>query len=173
MAKPKKTSRKSPKKKPAAKKAPAKKKVIAKRAPAKKKVAPKKAPAKKAKAAPKKAAPKKAAPKKAAPTKTAIAKKAAKQAARSVVHEPRAFIEGKITTDALAEELAEDSVRAMTSGEDEEGDRDGERVAEKGGPFVVSSGSVEYADDEESPNIASAERAGTPTTRDESDDDEG
>jgi hypothetical protein len=147
-----------------------------------KKAAPKK-PAKAAskKAAPKKAASKKAAPKKAVPKKAApkpvlsqkaLAQKAARQVRRTTEREPRAFIAGKVTTDALAEELAENAVRAMTTGEDEEGEREGERLAEAGGPFVASSGSREYARDDEAPNIRSAERAGRPTTRDERDDEE-
>ena len=56
------TAKKAPKKKVAAKKAPAKKKVAAKKAPAKKKAAAKKAPAKKKVAAKKKAPGKKRTP---------------------------------------------------------------------------------------------------------------
>ena len=71
-----------PKKKAAAKKAPAKKKAAAKKAPAKKKAAAKKAPAKKRAAAKKAPAKKKAAAKKAPAKKKAAAKKApAKKAA--------------------------------------------------------------------------------------------
>jgi hypothetical protein len=153
--------------------------------------APKKAPKKaskkpsqkpRAKAAPKRSsAPKKARPTKKvrparkvpaakrAPTKSAaaIAKKAKKQAASSVEREPRAFIGGHVTSDALAEELAENAVRAMTTGQDEEGERDGDAEREAGGPFVVSSGSREYRRDDEAPNVASAEPAAFPTTRDD------
>ena len=96
-----------------------------------------------------------------------MARKAAQQVARQHEDEPRAFVEGSSSTDALAEEMGEDSVRAMTTGEDEEGERDGEADAEVGGPFKISSGSVEYAKDDDAPNIPSAERAGVPTTRDE------
>jgi len=63
------TAKKAPKKKVAAKKAPAKKKVAAKKAPAKKKAAAKKAPAKKKVAAKKKAPAKKKVAKKKAPGK--------------------------------------------------------------------------------------------------------
>lgn len=136
MARPKKTSKprtSSAKKKAAPKKAAPKKAAPKKKAP-KKKAAPKNA-------APKKAAPKKAAPKKAAPKKSAaaVAKQVARDAAASIEQTPRAFIEGKITTDALAEEMGEDAVRAITTGEDEQADPDGEGVAAAGGPYVVTS----------------------------------
>jgi hypothetical protein len=139
----KKSARKPAKKKAAPKKAAAKKKAAPARA-AKKAAPKKKAAARKAaptKAAPKKAAPaKKAAPKRSAAKQTAVnAKKAARQVQDSFERQPRAFIEGKTTTDALAEELGEDAVRAMTSGEDEMPDPEGERVAAVGGPFVVTS----------------------------------
>ena len=111
MAKTKRPSRKSPAKKSPAKKSPAKKSPVRKSPP----LAVERSDAVKEK-----------------PT-------LAERAARSVEREPRAFIEGKITTDALAEELGEDAVRAMTSGEDEPGEPDGPGVAEAGGPYVVSS----------------------------------
>jgi hypothetical protein len=140
-------------KKTSSKKAPVKaapKKANAKPAPIK--AAPKKAAPKKA--APKQAAPEKAAPKKAAPTptkpakatpvkvavptkgaaeralsasevkKARLASRLAEDAASKIRREPRAYIEGNTTTDAFAEELGEDALRAITSGQDEEADID-------------------------------------------------
>jgi hypothetical protein len=101
----------------------------AKPAPAKpappKPAPPKPAPAK---PAPAKLLPMKAAPAK-APTaseakKARLASRLAEDAASKIRREPRAYIEGNTTTDAFAEELGEDALRAITSGQDEEADID-------------------------------------------------
>jgi hypothetical protein len=56
--------------------------------------------------------------------KARIASRLAEDAARKIRREPRAYIDGSTTTDVFAEELGEDAVRAITSGQDEEADLD-------------------------------------------------
>src|SRR5882724_924895 len=65
---------------------------------------------------------------------------------RDRIRETRAFLDGSLTSDELAEELGETFVEAATSGGDAEGDRH-ERIvaAEAGGPFVPSSAREEFA----------------------------
>ncbi|HSC85847.1 MAG TPA: hypothetical protein VLC09_01195 [Polyangiaceae bacterium] len=75
------------------------------------------------------------------------------------------FVIGSESDDALAEEFAEAAVGAMTSGEDRLGD---DLLAvvdeERGGPFVETSGKVEFAPGTDESNIAEATREPFPTT---------
>jgi len=159
-----------------AKAAPAKakaKKSSAKAAPAKAKAAPAKAKAAaaKAKAKPAKA---KAAPAKAAPRRDATGhlnpKYAAELRARS--RESRedhgnddAFLRKSRAHDTLAEELGEDAVATMTSGEDQsERLQDQEVEEERGGPFVHTSAREEYARGTDKSNPRDATREPFPTT---------
>ena len=161
-------------KKPSAKAAPAKakaKKSSAKAAPAKAKAAAAKA---KAKPAPAKAAPAKAATAKAAPRRDATGhlnpKYAAELRARS--RESRedhgnddAFLRKSRAHDTLAEELGEDAVATMTSGEDQsERLQDQEVEEERGGPFVHTSAREEYARGTDKSNPRDATREPFPTT---------
>ena len=150
--------------------APAKKKKKAAPAPApakKKKTAA--APAKKKKAAPAPAKKKKAAPakKKAAPRRDATGHLDKKYAAdlRRRSREDRdtddtdAFIRKNRAHDALAEQLGEEAVEAMTSGEDQSDQlQDAEVDEEDGGPFVVTSGGEEFADGTDKSNPKGATR---------------
>jgi len=147
--------------------APAKKKKKAAPAPAKKKAAPAK---KKAAPAKKKAAPAK---KKAAPRRDATGHLDKKYAAdlRKRSRESRepddsdAFIRKNRAHDALAEQLGEEAVTAMTSGEDQSDQlQDKEVSEEEGGPFVVTSGGEEYADGTDPSNPKSATREPFPKT---------
>ncbi|MFN9812156.1 MAG: hypothetical protein ACK6CU_21260 [Deltaproteobacteria bacterium] len=118
-----------------AKKASPKKASLKKASPKKaspKKASPKKAPAPKApdeKARPKTTSASSTSAAKATPSpgdakKARIASRLAEDAARKIRREPRAYIDGSTTTDVFAEELGEDAVRAITSGQDEEADLD-------------------------------------------------
>ncbi len=167
-------------KKPVARKAA--KKAVAKKAVAKKAVAKK--PAKKAA---KKPAAKKAAARPAA--KKAAARPAAKKAAAAVVRHrdnsghldpayaaklreqsgessppDHAFLDGPRSNDSLAEELGEETVGAMTSGEDESDRLDQEVDEDGGGPFVETDGSDEFADGTDESNPESATREPFPTS---------
>ena len=76
-------------------------------------------------------------------------------------HRPReqAFVAGNAADDDLAEELGEGAVVAMTSGEDHLSDEMNHDVEEDwGGPFVVTSGSKEFAHGTDESNIAEATR---------------
>ena len=163
-------------KKPSAKAAPAKakaKKSSAKAAPAKAKAAAAKAKAAAAKAKAK-PAPAKAAPAKAAPRRDATGhlnpKYAAELRARS--RESRenhgnddAFLRKSRAHDTLAEELGEDAVATMTSGEDQsERLQDQEVEEERGGPFVHTSAREEYARGTDKSNPRDATREPFPTT---------
>jgi hypothetical protein len=78
----------------------------------------------------------------------------------------RAFLGGKPRShDSLAEELGEETVVAMTSGEDNLMD-DMEKTIddERGGPFVPSTGQQEYARGTDASNPPSAKREPFPTT---------
>ena len=77
----------------------------------------------------------------------------------------KAFLDGSITSDELAEELGESFVEAATSGADAEGDRH-ERVVteEAGGPFVPSTAGQEFAGGTDDSNIAEATREPLPRT---------
>jgi hypothetical protein len=75
-----------------------------------------------------------------------------------------AFVVSAFTDDALAEELAEAAVVNMTSGEDELSQRlDAEVEEERGGPFVQTSGNVEFASGTDETNIPEATREPFPT----------
>jgi hypothetical protein len=70
-----------------------------------------------------------------------------------------AFVSGKKGDDALATELGEGAVVAMTSGEDRLGEDLNHDVEEDwGGPFIVTSGSKEFAHGTDESNIAEATR---------------
>jgi hypothetical protein len=135
-----------------------------------------------AKAAPGKAAPAKAAAK-AAPAKKKPAKAKPvqrrdgaghmnpKYAAllRSTMHthenEEPAFVGGNRSKDDLAEELGEEAVESMTSGEYEAEDALNESVPEdRGGPFVPSTAGVEYAEGRDASNPRGAKREPFPRT---------
>ncbi|RYZ01334.1 MAG: hypothetical protein EOO73_35855 [Myxococcales bacterium] len=65
--------------------------------------------------------------------------------------------------DDLAEELAETAVSAMTSGEDSLMDElEAEVEEESGGPFIETSGNVEFAGGTDESNIADATREPVP-----------
>jgi protein-disulfide isomerase len=70
----------------------------------------------------------------------------------------RAFIGGGgRSNDALAEQLGEEFVESATSGQDDGDERFDQVVPEEnGGPFVESNGAIEFADDDEPPNIDDA-----------------
>ena len=170
------SAKKTKKKTGAAKKTAAKKKVAPKK---KKALARKVAPKKKKTAAKKKAAPKKSAAKKSAAKKPA--KKAAKRKAAprrdgaghlnpKLAQDLRAQAKANARrkqeerspsapSDELAEQLGEEVVTTATTGEDENEDRFNAEVPEdRGGPFVVTSGGDEFADDVDESNPADATR---------------
>ena len=67
--------------------------------------------------------------------------------------------------DDLAEELAEAAVNSMTTGEDElRSALEAEVEEDHGGPFVETSGSVEFAGGTDESNIEDATREPFPTT---------
>jgi hypothetical protein len=69
----------------------------------------------------------------------------------------QAFVVSAYTDDILAEELAEAAVLNMTSGEDELTQRlDAEIDEERGGPFVQTSGNLEFASGIDQTNIPEA-----------------
>jgi hypothetical protein len=163
--KPAKGRAKAPKAKPKAK---------AKARAPKKHAAPKKRVA--AKAAPKKAAPKKAAPiakAKRSPSPPALKRRdgsghldpkyAADLRARSrnkTKDDNRAF-----GGDALSEELGEEFVETVTSGEDEGNEVRDQRVTEElGGPFTVTTGGSEFGNDVDGSNPKGATREPFPRT---------
>jgi hypothetical protein len=75
-----------------------------------------------------------------------------------------AFVTSTATDDDLAEELAEAAVTSMTTGQDELVDELEVDVAEdSGGPFVETSGSVEFAGGTDESNIEEATREPFPT----------
>ncbi len=67
--------------------------------------------------------------------------------------------------DDFAEELGEDFVTAITTGESVDDARDAEVPEEEGGPFVTTSARQEFADDVDASNPEDAEPAAFPTTR--------
>jgi hypothetical protein len=78
---------------------------------------------------------------------------------------PEAFVASHKGHNDLATELAEGAVVAMTSGEDHLGEDLNHDVEEDwGGPFVVTSGSKEFAHGVDESNIAEATREPFPTT---------
>jgi hypothetical protein len=166
----------------ARKAAPKKKRVVAKAKPA----------TKAAKAASKKAAPKKnatrAATKVAATTKPAAkAKRAAAEPikrrdgaghldpkyakdlrARSrgkTKDDDRAFLAGARSADSLTEELGEEFVETITSGEDEGVEIRDQRVTEEvGGPFTVTNSKTEFAEGTDGSNPKTSTREPFPRT---------
>ena len=77
----------------------------------------------------------------------------------------RAFVKGKHTGDDLAEELGEEAVVAMTTGEDGLSDDLQEPVDEElGGPFVGSSAGKEFAEGTDASNPVDADREPFPKT---------
>ena len=79
--------------------------------------------------------------------------------------EAAAFVETSRGKGDLATELAEGAVVAMTSGEDKLADQMNHDVEEDwGGPFVLTSGSKEFAHGTDESNIAEATREPFPTT---------
>jgi hypothetical protein len=76
-----------------------------------------------------------------------------------------ALVDGPHTNDDLAEELGEEAVETMTSGEDEGEDVADQSVPEeRGGPFVVTTGGTEFADGVDASNPRDAKREPFPTT---------
>jgi hypothetical protein len=79
--------------------------------------------------------------------------------------EDRAFVGGSRAGDDLAEELAEEAVVAMTTGEDNlRDDLEAETDDEQGGPFVTSTAREEYAGGTDASNPLSATREPFPKT---------
>lgn len=77
----------------------------------------------------------------------------------------KAFIGGSHTKDDLAEELAEEAVIAMTSGEDNLiEDREAQVAEERGGPFVDSTGGKEFAKGTDASNPRGSKREPFPRT---------
>jgi hypothetical protein len=87
------------------------------------------------------------------------------QSGKSDGGDAHAFLERARTGDELAEELGEAFVASATSGEEAEPERH-ERVteAERGGPFVRSTASKEFADGTDASNPEDALREPFPTT---------
>lgn len=77
----------------------------------------------------------------------------------------KAFVDGAKSGDDLAEELAEEAVVAMTSGEDGlEDDLQAPVDEENGGPFVRSTAKEEFAKGTDASNPKSAKREPFPKT---------
>lgn len=80
-------------------------------------------------------------------------------------HEDRAFFKTPRSGDDLAEELGEEAVGAMTSGEDQSEHLTGEVVEEeRGGPFVKTRGDDEFAAGTDRSNPVDATREPFPRT---------
>jgi hypothetical protein len=76
-----------------------------------------------------------------------------------------AFVRGTRSGDGLAEELGEEAVETMTSGEDDGGDTRDQFVDEEiGGPFVESSAKREFAEGNDASNPDDATREPFPKT---------
>jgi hypothetical protein len=79
--------------------------------------------------------------------------------------DPKSFVEDPSAEDDLAEELGEEAVVAMTSGQDPIAEeRDAPVDEEVGGPFVETAASTEFAGGTDESNIADATREPFPTT---------
>ena len=76
----------------------------------------------------------------------------------------RAFLRTSRSNDDLAEELGEEAVAAMTSGEDQSERLEAEVEEERGGPFVLTRGRDEYARGTDKSNPQSATREPFPKT---------
>ncbi len=82
-----------------------------------------------------------------------------------------AFVEPDNVDDDFAEELAETAVASMTSGEDALTEElDALVDEEQGGPFIETSGNVEYAGGTDESNTEDAMREPLPLTHGEEDD---
>ncbi|OQX68587.1 MAG: hypothetical protein B6A08_09290 [Sorangiineae bacterium NIC37A_2] len=83
----------------------------------------------------------------------------------------RAFVEAERVEDDFAEELAETAIASMTSGEDAlTEDLDAPVDEEKGGPFIETSGNVEFAGGTDESNTEDATREPLPLTHGEEED---
>lgn len=83
----------------------------------------------------------------------------------------RAFVEPESVGDDFAEELAETAVATMTSGEDMlTEDLDAPVDEERGGPFIETSGNVEFAGGTDESNTEDATREPLPLAHGEEDD---
>jgi hypothetical protein len=79
--------------------------------------------------------------------------------------ETEGFVKGSHSNDDLAEELAESAVASMTSGEEQlTNDLDAVVDEERGGPFVKTAGSTEFAEGTDESNTPDATREPFPTT---------
>lgn len=79
--------------------------------------------------------------------------------------EQRAFVDGPMAPDDLAEELGEAFVESATSGEEREAERREESTPEEtGGPFVTTTAAEEFAGGTDESNIAEATREPFPKT---------
>lgn len=82
-----------------------------------------------------------------------------------VKDDDRAFVSTGRSSDDLANELGEEAVKSMTSGEDDlASHRDARVIEEQGGPWVVSSASEEFALGFDDSNPADAHREPFPKT---------
>jgi hypothetical protein len=76
-----------------------------------------------------------------------------------------AFLPSAIRRDALAEELGEGFLRSATGAEDDEEDALEQVVPEEsGGPFIVTTGATEFANDTDESNPVDATREPFPRT---------
>ena len=76
-----------------------------------------------------------------------------------------AFLPSAIRRDALAEELGEGFLRSATGAEDDEEETLDQVVPEEsGGPFIVTTGATEFADDTDESNPVGATREPFPRT---------
>jgi hypothetical protein len=79
--------------------------------------------------------------------------------------DPVAFFQEPSTPDDLAEALGEEAVARMTTGNDDlAGKMNEPQDEERGGPFVETSGSTEFADGVDDSNTADATREPFPRT---------
>ena len=79
--------------------------------------------------------------------------------------EDNAFLPSAIRRDALAEELGEGFLRSATGAEDDEEETFEQIVPEEsGGPFIVTTGATEFADDTDESNPPDATREPFPRT---------
>jgi hypothetical protein len=75
----------------------------------------------------------------------------------------RAFVQSSSGEDDFAEELGETAVASMTSGQEAlTGELDAQVDEERGGPFIETSGKVEFAGGTDASNIAEATREPIP-----------
>jgi len=113
-------------------------------------------------------------PKVAAPPRAAAAKKRAVRTPGALAAAPKRppvrpvqrtafFADARHVPDELAEELGEDFVLGVTSGEDSEELYERERPEEEGGPFLETSGRTEFAHDVDESNPVDAEPAPWPS----------